>query len=94
VSLESLGGHAAKRCCQRGIPPLVVELLERHGTPFRCGGADRLVFDKAARRRLRRDLGGDRGLRVVERRLGVYAVVGDNGRIVTVAFQAARDRRR
>jgi hypothetical protein len=59
--------HAQTRLQQRGIPPLVVDLLMQFGSSFRCGGAERLMFDKTAIRRLRRHLGGERGLKVVER---------------------------
>jgi hypothetical protein len=82
--------HAQARLQQRGIPPLVIELLERFGSCVRSCGADRLIFDKAAITRLRRHLGGDRGLRVIDRWLNVYAVIGDDGRFVTVSHQHRR----
>ena len=85
--------HAARRLQQRAIPPFLVELLERFGTSVRCNGADRLYFDKTAKRRLRQYFGGDRGLQTIERWLGVYAVIGDDGRVVTVAHAHARHRR-
>jgi len=53
--------HAQARVQQRGIPPLVIELLERFGSCVRCCGADRLIFDKAAIARLKRHLGGIAG---------------------------------
>lgn len=77
--------HAGRRLQQRAIPAFVVELLERYGSERRCGQADRLFFDKAAKKRLRQHLGGKRGLQMIERWMGVYAVIGDNGRVVTVA---------
>ncbi len=82
--------HAQERLQQRAIPPLVITLLEQCGSVIRCCGADRLIFDKAALKRLKRHLGGERNLRVIERWLDVYAVLGDNGRIVTVAHQSRR----
>jgi hypothetical protein len=85
--------HAALRLQQRAIPAFVVELLERCGTGIRCGDADRLFFDKAAKKRLTKYLGGDRSLKLFERWMGVYAIIGDNGRIVTVAHQSNRRRR-
>lgn len=85
--------HAQDRVQQRAVPPLVIELLHQFGTSMRCGRADRLFFDKAAIRRLKAYLGGDRGLRVVEAWLSVYLVVADNGRIITVAHQSGRFRR-
>jgi hypothetical protein len=81
--------HAQTRLQQRAIPPMVVDLLMQFGSPFRCGGAERLMFDKSAVKRLRRHLGGHRGLKVVERWLNVYAVVGDNGNLVTAAHKSA-----
>ena len=45
--------HASQRLAQRGIPRMVIDLLERFGSSMRCGGAERLFFDKAARRRLK-----------------------------------------
>ena len=77
--------HAALRLQQRAIPAFVVELLERCGSEQRCGQADRLYFDKAARKRLKNHLGGPRGMQLIERWLGVYAIIGDNGKVVTVA---------
>ena len=44
--------HAAERLQQRAIPPVMVELLERFGSEMRCGKAEKLFFDKAARKRL------------------------------------------
>ena len=79
--------HSQARLQQRAIPPMVVELLMEFGSPSRCGGAERLMFDKAAVKKLRHHLGGPRGLKVVERWLTVYAIVGDNGRLVTAAHK-------
>jgi len=83
----SLSRHASVRLQQRAIPPYVLELLERFGSEARCGGASRLFFDKPARRRLARHMGGPRGLRHVEHWLNVYAVIGDNGQVVTVGHR-------
>ena len=82
----SLSRHAEERLQQRAIPPFVVDLLERCGSTMRSGGADLLFFDKAAKKRLQRHLGGARSLRVVEKWLGVYAVFSDNGHVVTVGI--------
>jgi hypothetical protein len=88
----TLSRHAQERAQQRAIPLMVVDLLERFGSSMRCGGADRLFFDKRATRRLKQHM-GDRGLKPVERWLRVYAVVGDDARVVTVAHQSRRFRR-
>ena len=82
--------HAEARLQQRAIPPFVVDLLECCGSTIRCGGADRLFFDKAAKKRLERHLGGARSLRVVEKWLGVYAVFSDEGNVVTVGHRSKR----
>jgi hypothetical protein len=82
--------HADTRLRQRAIPPFMIELLERFGSEMRCGGADRLFFDKAAIKRLLRHMGGRRSLRHVEPWLNVYIVVGDNGRLVTAAHRTRR----
>lgn len=86
----SLTRHAEARLRQRAIPPFVVDLLECCGSTIRCGGADRLFFDKAAKKRLERHLGGARSLRVVEKWLGVYAVISDNGSVVTAGHRSKR----
>jgi hypothetical protein len=85
--------HSQARLQQRAIPPMIVDLLMQFGSPSRCGGAERLMFDKSAVKRLRHHLGGDRGLKVIERWLGVYAIVGDNGLLVTAAHKNERFRR-
>lgn len=79
--------HAETRIQQRGIPPMVIDLLMQFGSASRCGGAERLMFDKLALRRLRRHLGGDRGLKLIDRWLNIYAIIGDNGQLVTVAHK-------
>jgi hypothetical protein len=89
----SITQHAAKRMQQRAIPPLIIEMLERFGSAMRCGGAEQLFFDKAARKGLERHLGGPRSLRHVERWLNVYLAIGDNGNLVTVAHRSERFRR-
>ena len=81
--------HARARLQQRAIPPLVVDLLMQFGSPSRCGGAERLMFDKQAVKRLHQHLDGERGLKVVERWLNVYAIIGDNGNVVTTAHECA-----
>jgi hypothetical protein len=86
----TLTHHAEARIQQRAIPPFMIELLERFGSEMRCNGAERLFFDKAARKRLERHMGGPRSLRHVEPWLNVYLVIGDNGRLVTAAHRSKR----
>lgn len=82
--------HATKRMQQRGIPELVIDLLRRCGSWIRCNGADRLIFDKAAIKRLKRYLGDSQAVAAVERWLDVYAAIDDDGFVVTVAHQTRR----
>lgn len=82
--------HAEARLQQRAIPAFVVDLLERFGSTTRCGGADRLFFDKPGRKRLERYLGGARSLRLIRPLLDLYAVVSDDGRVVTVGHRSKR----
>ena len=78
---------AARRLQQRAIPPHVVDLLEQCGSVERGSQADMLFFDKAAKRRLTHHLGGKRSLRLIEHWMSVYAVIGDNGKIITVGHR-------
>ena len=89
---EKMTFHAKKRMQQRAIPPFVIDLLETCGSERRVGGASKLFFDKAARKRLMHHVGGQRGLRVVEQWLSVYAIVADDGQIVTTAHTVKRNR--
>lgn len=86
--------HASARRQQRAIPARIVDLLEEFGSSMRSNGADRLFFDKAARRRLAHNMNGKRDLQSIERWLNVYIVVGDDGQLVTAARQTARHNRR
>lgn len=86
--------HASARLQQRAIPVHIVDLLEKFGSSMRAHRADRLFFDKAARRRLARNMGGKRGLQSIERWMNVYIVVSDDGQVITAARQTARHRRR
>lgn len=93
MSEFALSIHARKRMQQRAIPPLVLDMLFDCGSVSRCGGADRLTFDRAAIRRLQHQVGGEKGLKQFERWLSVYAIVGDNGEVVTAAHRTRRFRR-
>lgn len=85
--------HASARLQQRAIPVRIVDLLVEFGSSMRAHGADRMFFDKAARRRLSRNLGGKRDFQAIERWMNVYIIVSDDGQLVTAARQTARHRR-
>lgn len=85
-----LTSHAATRIAQRGIPPLVLDLLCQFGASERCKDADKLFFDKQSRRQLKRYLGGERSLKLLEPWLNTYAVLGDDGKVVTAGQRQKR----
>lgn len=81
--------HAATRSQQRGIPPLLIDLLRDFGARQPAGqGAQKVFFDKAARRRLRAYAGPMAAL--LEQHLDVYAVVNDSDEVITVAHRIDR----
>lgn len=85
--------HGDARSQQRALPPLAQSLLLDHGSRMRRHGADVVFLDKAARKRLRHAVGGDRGLHMLEPWLNSYVVVSDDGRIITAARRTRRLRR-
>jgi hypothetical protein len=85
--------HYGERMQQRAIPSLVAGLLLDHGSRMRHKGADILFVDRAARREIRRAVGGDRNMRTIEPWLDTYLVVGDDGTLVTAARRTRRLRR-
>lgn len=90
---NSISQHAQHRLQQRAIPSLVLDLLEECGSVARTRDGESLYFDKAARRRLRHRLGGERGMRLIEPWLGIYAVIGDQGLVITAGHRQRRLRR-
>ncbi|HYH23377.1 MAG TPA: hypothetical protein VD995_32580 [Azospirillum sp.] len=75
--------HATERAQQRAVPPLVVNWLFDYGRVLRRGGADVYFFDRRSRRRLEREVGGV-ALRRLADLLDAYAVVADDGHVITV----------
>ena len=84
--------NARYRSAQRSIPPHAVALLLDYGTSARVRGADSYFLDHAGRQRVRQDL-GKHGFRSIERWLNAYAVVADDGRVITTAWRTRRVRR-
>jgi hypothetical protein len=76
--------HASVRQQQRGIPPIVIDLLLDYGTVKRAGkNTTTHYFDKASRRRVLAYAG--RLSTLFEEYLDYYAIVGNDGSIITVA---------
>ena len=71
-------GHAAQRSQSRSIPPFAVMLFEAYGATGRHKGADVIFMDKRSRRRIARDFGGERAMRMIEPLLAAYAVARDD----------------
>jgi hypothetical protein len=89
-----LTDHARLRMQQRGVRREVVELLLQFGSRAYDGhGAQIRYFDGRACKRIRRAM-GDEALRRYHDRLDSYAVVANDGQIVTVGHRYRRRRRR
>ncbi len=87
----SMSTHADTRAKQRGIPPLVVEWLERFGEEQHDHhGAVILHFSKRSTRRLERAVGRD-PVRRMNDYLRCYAVV-KAGTVITVGKRYKRVR--
>ena len=86
---EAVTHHAAVRMRQRSVPPLIVEWLHRYGTENydKHGGIQRF-FDKAARRRMERELGRI-AVKQMARFLDAYLIEAD-GHVVTVGHRKQR----
>ncbi len=81
--------HAQERARQRSIPQIVIDLVVDFGRVQRHRGADVYSLDKRSRRSVRSYLGCEL-YRRIEEFLGVYVVVADAGRIITVAHRYTR----
>lgn len=78
--------HAQIRSQQRCISPLMIDLLLQFGAKQPAGGgANKVYFDKAARRRLHAYAGPMASL--LDQHLDIYAVLGEDDQVVTVAHR-------
>lgn len=86
----SLSAHARIRSQQRGIPPLIVEWLERFGDEIHdhMGGVV-LHFSKRSVRDLERNVGRE-PVRRMNEFLACYAVIGTDGQVITVGKRYKR----
>lgn len=84
--------HARIRSQQRSISPLMVDLLLQWGaTEKAVGGATKVFFDKASRRRVQAYAGPIAPL--LDQHLDLYAVVGYDNQIITVGYRTERIQR-
>lgn len=82
----ALTRHAERRLQGRAIRPEVIDLLLDFGTSsLGHHGAEIVFFDKASRDRLRR--AEPASYRRYERGLNAYAVVSDNGALITAGWR-------
>lgn len=83
----SLSKHAQVRQQQRGIPKVVIDwLLSLGTTTYNHDGTEILFFDKAAKKRLNRYLGGGPLFSQAQEYLDAYAVVA-SGTVITVGHR-------
>ena len=86
--------HAEARMQQRGISSRTLESLLDYGAiMYDHRGGALVFFDKKARSRLLRSLGRAQ-YRVMEKQLDAYAVVSNDGSVVTVGHRRKRIPRR
>jgi len=57
--------HAKTRCQQRGIPPLIIQWLNRFGERQHTGNSYRIFFNKKSKKKLEKEMG-----KIVVDRLG------------------------
>ena len=82
--------HAAVRMQQRGIPPLILEWLLEYGATTYDGHGGRIrYFDKQAKQRIRHSK-GEIVLRRLHELFDSYAVVSNDGAVVTVGHRYKR----
>ena len=83
-----LSQHASTRVQQRGIPPMVIDLLLRFGARERDGhGAETVYFDKRSRKQIQTYAGGLMGK--LSEALDTYAVVNGE-KVITVGSRYKR----
>ena len=84
--------HAQTRHQQRSIPPMFVELLLRFGvTEKALGKADKVFLNKAARKQIKAYAGPLAGQ--LDQHLDIYAVVSEDGSVITIGHRQERVRR-
>ena len=89
MTSHNFSHHAQVRKQQRAIPPIIVEWLQDYGCVIRKEGADVYYLDKKGRRKLKRDIGSV-PYRRMEDLLDAYAVIADDGTLVTIGWRYKR----
>jgi hypothetical protein len=81
--------HFKKRCQQRGISSVVVEVLLDFGKRRYRHGADIYFMDRYAREQVRQCL-GRREFARISGKLNSYVVIGSDGAPITAAYRHRR----
>ncbi len=85
--------HADVRAQQRGIPPMIDELLDRYGSEEHDHhGCVQVFFDKRSKRRMQQELGA-RAIAALDRWMNVYKVRSTDGLTITQGHRTRRIRR-
>ncbi len=92
-TMLALSRHASRRLQQRAISPTFLDCLLYYGARVRSNGADIVFLDRKAKRALSQDL-GTKMYSATEKKQKVYAVVGDDGNVITAGYRFKRIRRR
>ena len=79
--MNDLTYHAAVRSQQRGIPPLIIDLVVSYGKMIQRRGASVYFLDKLTRRNRKKI--GSIAYRRLDDLLDAYVVVADDGAVVT-----------
>jgi len=87
--------HAETRARQRGIPPLIEQLLDRYGEEnYGEGGVLHVYFSKASIRRMEHDFGAA-PVRKLSEFFNAYKVEGSTtGDVITIGHRYRRIRRK
>lgn len=91
--MTDLSTHAQRRCQQRSIPASAIALLEEYGSAVRCGGASRYFFKRRCLGPLHSFGLSSEERRIAERYANCFAIIGDNGRVVTAGHRTKRFKR-
>jgi hypothetical protein len=88
--MDKLTQHAAVRMKQRGIREQTLECLFRYGSKVHDHRGRVIVFfDKQARKRLIAGYGQD-NVRQLDSQIDAYAVISEDGDVVTVGHRTKR----
>jgi hypothetical protein len=81
--------HAKTRMQQRSIPPMAVDLLMQFGAETRTHGGYHYYFNKKSKKFVKSYF-GQLGCKELESLLNVYAIVSDDGTLITTGHRTSR----